>query len=118
LNLLGQWLNYPNIDHINNLKRYPQARFSVAAKAAFAKGERVQIEQLAPLRALTEAAIGVLENGATDSDLIAFIRKNYVLVLLTPVETLRLNQQNRSKMVPNRLRDAGIDMGEHTDVRG
>jgi hypothetical protein len=110
LNILGLRLNYPNIGHINNLKRYEHARFSVNAEIAYANGGKVQIEHVAPLRAFTKAAIAKIDNKATDAELIAFIREKFELVLLTPEETLRLNKQNRSKMVCDRLGDAGIEL--------
>jgi len=106
LNILGLRLKYPNIGHPNNLKRYEHARFSVDAAFAYANGGKVQIEHVAPLRAFTKAAI----DKATDDELIKFIREKFELVLLTPEETLRLNKQNRSKMVCDRLGDAGIEM--------
>jgi hypothetical protein len=110
LNILGLRLNYPNTSHINNLKDYKHARFSLNAATAYANGEKVQIEHVSPLRAFTKAAIDKIDNKATDADLIEFIRKNFIPVLLTPEESLALNKQNRSKMVCDRLGDAGIKL--------
>jgi hypothetical protein len=110
LNILGLRLNYPNIGHINNFKHYDHARFSVNAAVTYANGGKVQIEHVAPLREFTKAAIGKIDNKATDDELIEFIREKFTLVLLTPEETLRLNKQNRSKMVCDRLGDAGIEL--------
>ena len=114
LNILGLRLKYPNIGHPNNLKHCEHARFSVNAANAYANGKKVQIEHVAPLRAFTKAAIVKIDNNATDAELIAFIRENFLLVLLTPEETLRLNKLNRSTIVCDRLRDAGIELAPVT----
>jgi len=110
LDILGQRLNYPNLRHINNLRSDPDAEFSTEALEAHSKGEKVLIEHVSPLRELTRRAIAEIDNKATDTEFLDFIRRNYQLVLLTPDETTRLNRINRSKMEPDRLKNAGIQV--------
>lgn len=110
LDILGQRLNYPSLTHINNLKEYPDAEFSVAALAAHKQGERVLIEHVSPMRDLTRQAIGVLDKGATDDEFTDYVSKHYRLVLLTAEETQHLNRINRSRMRPDRLDQAGIQV--------
>lgn len=112
LNLLGMRLNYPNVGHINNQKHHSQAKFSIAAKAAYEKGDKVLIEHVAPLRHFTQLAIKLITDGADDDALIAFVRKHYVLVHLTPDEASRLNKHNRSKVVTDRLGEVGIRLAK------
>lgn len=103
LDILCQRLCYPGLTHINNYRRYPAAEFSDAAWTAHQEGQKVLIEHVAPLRALTVAAIGLIDEGASDIDLAAFLRKSYRLVLLTEEEMLALNRRNRSALDPNRI---------------
>jgi hypothetical protein len=84
------------------------AKFSAAAFAAHGRGERVLIEHVAPLRALTRQVIEKISQGASDAELESFIKDNYELVLLTEKETAHLNGINRSRLDPNRLAKAGI----------
>jgi hypothetical protein len=105
LDLLGLHLNYPSLDHINNLRGWKGAEFSVQALAAHNAGKPVRIEHVSPLRDFTREAIKI-ERQATDGQLEEFVKARYRLVLLTPDETLQLNKKNRSKMSPDRL--AGI----------
>ena len=110
LDILGQRLNYPRLTHINKLRQYPDAEFSVAALRAHERGERVFVEHVSPLRDLTRKAIGVLDRGASDQELIEFVIRHYRLVLLTAEETQHLNRVNRSRMTPDRLGEAGIEI--------
>lgn len=110
LDILGQRLNYPRLDHIKNLRNYDWAMFSRAALEAHLQGKGVNVEHVSPKRALTRAAIGQLDNGATDDELLDYIRRNYELVLLTEEEKSRLDRHNRSNMTPTRLADAGIEV--------
>ena len=82
--------------------------FSSDALAAHKSGQKVLIEHVSPHRALTRLAIEQVESGASDADLTAFVKGHYTLALLTPEETDRLNNANRSAMAPDRLQDAGI----------
>ena len=110
LDILGQRLNYPSLTHINNLRDYPGAEFSVTALPAHERGERVFVEHVSPRRDLTRQAIGVLDQGASDQELIEFVAQHYRLVLLTAEETQHLNRINRSRMTPDRLEEAGIEI--------
>ena len=114
LDILGQRLNYPRLMHINNLRDHPDAEFSVAALAAYERGERVFIEHVAPRRDLTRRAIRLLDQGASDEELVDFVRQHYRLVLLTVDETRHLNRNNRSRMTADRLGEAGILVGRRS----
>jgi len=110
LNILGCSLNYPEISHINNLRKSERAVFSMEALELHKSGNRVLIEHVSPLRHLTQAAIEKLGQGMSDVQFEAFVREHYILVLLSPDETKRLNKQNRSRMNPDRLNNAGIQL--------
>jgi hypothetical protein len=47
LNILGLCLVYPDLSHINNLRKYGKAEFSVKARAAYDRG---LLEQNRPFR--------------------------------------------------------------------
>lgn len=110
MNTLGQRLKYPGLSHGQNLSKYPGAEFSEAAWAAHERGERVFIEHVSPLRALTRQAIAEHDEGATDEQLTDYVIRHYRLVLLTKEEMDHLNRINRSRMTPDRLGNAGIEV--------
>ena len=110
LDILGQRLNYPGLNHINSLRDYPGAEFSIAALHVHQRGEKVRIEHVSPTRALTRRATAELDEGASDKEFIEFVRQHYRLVLLTLEETRRLNRNNRSRMEPDRRSQAGIEV--------
>ena len=103
LNLLGQCLTYPGVSHIRKVKDHPAAEFSIAAKKAYDRGERVFVEHVAPHRALTREAVEIVTKGATDKQLIEWIKKNYRLIHLTADETAQLNARNRTRIDSKRL---------------
>lgn len=107
IDILGARVVYPGLSHTNNLKAYPGAEFSVEALQAHKRGERVFIEHVAPLRALTVEAIDEIET-MTDEQFVEFIRARYRLALLTAEETTRLNRHNRSRMADDRLGEIGL----------
>ena len=117
LDLLGQRLNYPRLSHSNNLRNYPGAEFSPAARAAHERGEKVLIEHVSPLRDFTRGAIKNIDNGASDREFMRYVKQHYRLVLLTAEETQRLNKVNRSQMTHDRLGSAGISMKAPTTRR-
>jgi len=117
VNIMGLKLNYSEIGHINNLRKYEKAEFSEAALKAYRNGSKVLIEHVAPLRDLTRKTIAEHDAGATDEELIKFIKDHFRLVLLTEEETLRLNKINRSKMTPDRLGEAGIEMAKRSSSK-
>ena len=110
LDILGQRLNYPRLSHSNNLRDYPGAEFSPAARAAHERGEKVLIEHVSPTRAFTRGAIEKIDSGASDREFKRYVKQHYRLVLLTAKETQRLNKMNRSQMTRDRLGKAGIRM--------
>lgn len=108
LDILGQRLCYPRLSHINQLKTAEDAEASVSAEAARRRGEKVNIEHVAPLRALAKEVIARIDRGASDDELLAFIRATYRLVLLTPEETTMVNRLNRCRLTEDRIAEAGI----------
>jgi hypothetical protein len=113
LDILGQRAKYPGLSHINNLRSYSKTEFSPEALEANKNGKMVLIEHVSPHRELSRAAITKVDSGASDKELLTFVKGNYRLILLTAEQANRLNKQNRSKMVADRLEQAGI-----TTVRG
>src|SRR5690606_19051020 len=63
LNILGLRLCYPELSHINNLRKLPHAPFSEAALIAYRSGQKVLIEHVNPHRELTRMAIAEIEAG-------------------------------------------------------
>lgn len=108
LDILSCRIKYLGLTHINNIKDHSEAEFSKAAMESLDRGERVFIEHVAPLRALTRAIISEIDAGKSDRQLINFIKKHYRLVLLTAEETKRLNRINRSELHDDRLDQAKI----------
>lgn len=115
LDILGLRLNYPELSHINKLSQHQDAEFSEVALAAHKRGEKTFIEHVSPLRDMTRQAIRFLDKGASDKKFEGFIAKHYRLVLLTKEEMQHLNRINRSRMTPNRLREAGIAVVKNRD---
>lgn len=110
LDILGMRLNYPGLNHINNLREYPEAEFSVSAKRAHAQGEKVYIEHVSPRRDFTRHAIEQIDRCASNQQFLNYVREHYRLILLTEEETKRLNSINRTKMAKGRLKTAGIKL--------
>jgi hypothetical protein len=108
LNILGMSLNYPDLSHINKLRHSERAVFSVEALDLHKSGHKVLIEHVSPLRHLTQKAIEKIDQEVSDDQFKAFVQEHYRLVLLSPAETQRLNRQNRTRMNPDRLKQADI----------
>ena len=108
VDILSLSLCYPHLSHINNLKKSSSAEISLEAQKARQRGDPILIEHVMPQRAYAREIIKVIEAGGSDDDLIAFIKKNYRLVLLTKEETTIINKLNRSKITDDRIADAGI----------
>lgn len=114
LDILSMHLCFPHLTHINSLKADPNAEISEAAHEARSRGEKILIEHVLPQRAYAQKFIALVNEGATDADLIAFIKANYRLVLLTQEETTRINRLNRSRLSDDRIADAGIKLYERS----
>lgn len=110
LNILGLSLKYPELGHINNLRHSEKAVFSIEALELHKGGHKVFIEHVSPLRHLTQKAIEQVGRKVSDAQFKAFVRRHYILVLLSPAETQRLNKLNRTKMHPDRLKQADIQL--------
>jgi hypothetical protein len=116
VNILGMHLKYPELTHINGLRKLPYAEKSLAAQASMERGETVVIEHVSPLRALTRQVIEVCSDTTDDALVANFVRENFRLVLLVPDEVRALNRKNRSKMQTNRLELAGIKLWQPTEA--
>lgn len=108
--LLSLAICYPGLSHINNLKSDLTAEISIAAHEAREQGKTIQIEHVMPQRAFSVAICDLIESGCSDTELIDYIRTTYRLVLLTPQERSQVDKVNRSKMTPDRIADAGIEL--------
>ncbi|MCU1252171.1 MAG: hypothetical protein JWQ49_5200 [Edaphobacter sp.] len=76
LNIMGLKLKYRQVGHINNLRHFPKAVFSVEALKLHKSGHKVFIEHVSPLRHLTQKAIEKVEQGASDAQLKAFVKRH------------------------------------------
>ncbi len=111
LDILSVHVRYPHLSHGNKLKVDPAAEISVQAHKARERGETLRIEHVLPQRAYARKVIDlVVSDGATDEEVLRFIKENYRLVLLTEEETTKINQQNRSSITEDRIADAGIGL--------
>lgn len=110
LDILSMHVCYPRLTHINNLKADPAAEISVRAHEARERGEPLLIEHVMPQRAFARNVIDFVNEGASDEELLRFIKAHYRLVLLTRDEMAALNRQNRSSMTRDRIADAGIEL--------
>ena len=108
LDILSQRIKYPELRHSNSYKNNSFALFSVAALKDFRNGKPVFLEHVAPIREYMREVIARIGRGDTDQQIVRFIKRTYLLVLLSKEETVRLNKSNRSKIVRNRLLSAGI----------
>ena len=108
--ILCQRVKYPHLRHINNLKQDPTAERSVGAHQALLNGEAVLIEHVMPKREFAREVIEMVKRGATDGEILQYIRGRYRLVLLSKEETTALNRLNRSRITPDRIADAGIEL--------
>lgn len=113
LDILAQRLCYPHVSHANTLKKLLTTECSVGAYAARERGEPVFIEHVMPQRAYAQRVIELIDSGATDDEVIDFIKRTYRLVLLSAGETSAINQANRSSLSDDRIADAGIELMRH-----
>jgi hypothetical protein len=110
LDILSMHVRYPHLTHINGLKTNPAAEMSVEAHRARERGEQLFIEHVLPQRAYAQKVIELVNDGATDDELLHFIQANYRLVLLTRDETAKINRLNRSRITVDRIAEAGIEL--------
>lgn len=110
IDLLGMAARYPHLAHVADYRKDSGAEMSKAAKTALAAGQRVEIEHVAPKRALARAVGDLIERGADDADVMAYLERTYRLVLLTANERQQVDRVNRSSLTPDRIAEAGIEM--------
>jgi hypothetical protein len=113
LDILSIHVCYPHLTHINNLKTDATAEISVAAHRARKRGEPLLIEHVMPQRAYARQVMNLIDDGATDDEVLRHIKENYRLVLLTKNETSKINRLNRSQITRDRIGDAGIQLHNH-----
>ncbi len=110
LDILALRLCYPHVSHSNSLKKHLTTECSEEAYAARQQGEGVFIEHVMPQRAYARQIIGLIDSGATDQDILDFVKRTYRLVLLSADETRVINKANRSDISKDRIADAGIKL--------
>lgn len=110
LDIMSLRVCYPHVSHYNSLKKCPNAHRSVEAENARRAGESVEIEHLLPKRAYSQLICGMIADGASDEEILTYIKTHFRLVLLTQAERKALDKVNRSKLDPERLQNAGIAM--------
>lgn len=112
VDILAQRVRYPAIRHIQAIKGSNYCRYS--QRAAELRNERSQlyIEHVQPQRAFAQRICALIEEAAPDDDVIAFIKTNYELVVLTKEEARALDKINRTKISEDRLQCAGLIMVE------
>lgn len=110
VDILGLRLCYPHLSHINNLKSDPAAEISKKAYAARERGEKLMIEHVMPRRAFARKVLGLIDDRMENTEIIAYVKNHYRLVVLTAEETVLINRQNRSEMTEDRIEDAGIEL--------
>ena len=67
LDILCQRLCHPDLRHTNHLKKRAWAERSVGADLALREGRKVDIEHVAPMRALAKEACRLIEHNATEA---------------------------------------------------
>ena len=93
------------------------AERSIGAREALQRGEKVFIEHVKPRRAFAVAVIDIIDKGATDTEIVEYIRNNFQLVLLNREESRSLDRHNRTRISPDRLAEAGITLyAEKTQI--
>jgi hypothetical protein len=112
LDILSQRIKYPGLSHTHHLKKDMLAERSIGAHEALLRGEKVFIEHVKPQRAFALSVIDIVDDGATDTEIVEYIRSNYQLVLLNGEETRILNLHNRTRISTDRLAEAGITLYE------
>lgn len=110
LDILSRHVCYPHLSHINSLKADPTAEISIQAHKSRERGDKLLIEHVLPQRAYARKVIDIVNAGATDKEVLRFIKDNYRLVLLTEEETAKINRLNRSKITRDRIADAEIKL--------
>ena len=112
IDILGHNLNYPHLSHNNKTKDDPRAEISVEAEKVRQAGKRadLMIEHVMPQRAFAKAVIAKIDSEATDDEIVTYVRDSYRLVLLTPAETEHVNKVNRSRLTPDRIKEAEITL--------
>lgn len=68
----------------------------------------VEVEHILPQRAMTLHLGSMVDAGASDDEILAWLADNYRLVLLTPDERRQVESVTRSRICAERL--AGIKM--------
>ena len=111
LEIMALGIKYPGLTHVNHIRKYSGAEFSVKARVADEEREKTHIEHVSPVRHFTQMAIQrLITEKCSDDEFKEFVRENYRLVILTKDEAKNLDRKNRTKMAPKRLEEAGIEL--------
>ena len=111
LEIMAHRIKYPGLNHVNRIREHSGAEFSVKACVTFKEGEKTHIEHVSPIRNFTQMAIKrLITEQCSDDEFKTFVLENYRLVILTKDEAKTLDGINRSKMAPQRLEAAGIEL--------
>ena len=110
--LLSLKIAYPGLTHLNKLRYCKFAWFSKDAKNIFDqdKKAKIEIEHIFPKRIYTKELLCKIDEEAENKDITKWIIENFKLALLTPKERAELDKVNRTRMCPDRLKAANIDM--------
>ena len=110
VDILACGIKYPQLSHINSLKKRGDAEISVKGFEARERGEAVKIEHVMPQRAFAHEIIRRIQAGDSDDEIEKYIEMTYRLVLLSEDEAKHIDKVNRSVMTEDRVKDAGINM--------
>jgi hypothetical protein len=110
LGILCERACFPELTHIQQHKRLERAEISVAAHAARKRGEPVHTEHVLPQRAFAKVVCELIESGASDQEVLDYIRTNFRLVTLTLEERRKVDRLNRTRITKDRIAEAGIKL--------
>lgn len=111
LEILCRKIVFPSVAHPNGLKRHERVEISIAAHAEREAGNlgAIQIEHVMPQRAFAREVLSRLER-FSDSEIEDYISTTYRIVILTKKERRQCDRLNRTRMTPDRIAEAGIEL--------
>ncbi len=99
---------YEHHPHISEAAYAARAAAQAAGLPPAKVAAMVEVEHILPQRAMTLHLGSMVDAGASDDEILAWLADNYRLVLLTPDERRQVDSVNRSRICAERL--AGIKM--------
>ncbi|WP_108787238.1 hypothetical protein [Erythrobacter sp. Alg231-14] len=102
---------FPEVSHPSNLRKSPRVEISKAAHIEREKGnwDDLWLEHVMPQRAYARDLCECIET-MTDEDVIAHIKATYRVCIITRAEQKHIDKINRSRMTPDRIAEAGIEL--------